>query len=189
MKKNKTQNQKGEPKQAIAQLRYLRIAPRKMRLIGAMIKKMSVNEAEAQLITHARRPAEPLLKLLRSAVENAKGKNMDIAKTIVWEVRTDKGPALKRMMPRAQGRGTPIHKDTSHVLLVLQETENVLSSRFVANRKKKESKEEKKSREAMAKEKSKDQKERPVSDRANVKKEPAAPEKGFTQKVFRRKSV
>jgi large subunit ribosomal protein L22 len=103
MKKNKTQNQKGEPKQAIAQLRYLRIAPRKMRLIGAMIKKMSVNEAEAQLITTRDDQRKRFLKLLRSAVDKTqKGKNMDFAQNNVWEVVSTKVRALKRMM-RARG--------------------------------------------------------------------------------------
>lgn len=194
-KKIAQQNTKEEkPKQATAYLRYLRIAPRKMRLMGNMIKKMSVNEAEAQLIVHKRRSSKPLLKLLRSAIENAKGKGMDITKTIVWEVRTDKGPMLKRMIPRAQGRATPIHKDTSHILMVLQETENVLSSKFVVQRKKKQTKEQKETAKNEAKENIKEhkehQKEHQISEHIeSPKKKAPASEKGFARKVFRRKSI
>ena len=60
-----------------AHLSYLRIAPRKTRSVANLIKGLSVNEAEAQLLVERRRPAKPLLKLLRSAVANAKNNQKD----------------------------------------------------------------------------------------------------------------
>ena len=57
--------------QEIVQLNYLRIAPRKVRLVANVIKGLSVNEAEAQLFVWPQRSAQPILKLLRSAVANA----------------------------------------------------------------------------------------------------------------------
>ena len=182
-KKNKKLSMEATPKIATANVRYLRMAPRKVRLIGNIIKRMHVNEAEAQLLTHARRAAEPMLKLLRSAIDNAKKNGLDISKTIVKEVRTDKGPMLKRFMPRAQGRATPIHKHTSHVILLLQESEKMVPSRFVAARKEKKSLKHEHEH-APAKKKAEKEK-KDVETKSEVK----TKDKGFSQKMFQRKSV
>ncbi len=174
-----------KPKTATAQVRYLRMAPRKVRLIGNVIKRMHVNEAEAQLITHARRAAEPMLKLLRSAIDNAKKNGLDITKTIVHEIRTDQGPMLKRWMPRAQGRATPIHKHTSHVVITLQEAEKMIQSRFVAARKEKKQPEHGHEHEHGASKKKTDKEKKDVETKTEVK----TKDKGFSQKMFQRKSV
>ena len=55
-----------------ATLRYLRIAPRKVRAVGDLLRGLPVSEAQAELLMHKRRAAKPLLKLLRSAIANAK---------------------------------------------------------------------------------------------------------------------
>ncbi len=101
-----------------------------MRLVATVIKGMSVNEAEAQLLVNPKRASEAVLKLLRSAVANAKNKQMETEKLIVKEIRVDEGPMLKRWMPRAQGRATPIHKKSSHITMVLAESEKAKKSRF-----------------------------------------------------------
>lgn len=114
-----------------ATLRYLRIAPRKMRLVSNLIRGLSVNEAEAQLLFERRRPARPLLKLLRSAVQAAKNaKHFDLGKLYVESIRVDQGPMLKRHLPRARGVATPIHKKASHVTLVLAESNVLKPPRF-----------------------------------------------------------
>ena len=117
-------------KTQIAKLNYLKIAPRKVRLIADVIKGMAVNEAEAQLLMNPKRASEPVLQLLRSAVANAKNKQMNPEKMVVKEIKVDKGPVLKRWMPRAQGRATPIHKKASHITLVLEELEKIRQPRF-----------------------------------------------------------
>ena len=182
---------------AQAMLRYLRIAPRKMRLIADIIKKKSVNEAEAQLMLHARRGAVPILKLLRSAIENAKAKKMDVTKLIVADIRVDQGPMLKRWIPRAQGRATPIHKHTSHVIIVLQESQKPVKSRFVTETKK--VKKEKKGAEKHVHEHEHEhenehehetaEEPKKKTTKEEIRKENKGPEKGFVQKMFRRKSV
>ena len=181
--KSKTNIQSG--KTATARVSYLRMAPRKVRLIGNMIKRMPVSEAEAQLIIHARRAADPMLKLLRSAIDNAKKNGLDIAKTIVYEIRTDQGPMLKRSMPRAQGRSTPIHKHTSHIVITLQEVEKLVASRFVPAKRAKKKPDHEHEHEHTAKKKTdKEKKELEVkAEKKTVK------EKGFSQKMFQRKSV
>lgn len=132
--------------QAIAKLNYLQMAPRKVRLIAGLIRGLSVNEAEAQLMLHARRASLPILKLLRSCVANAKQSNMDTAKLIVAKITVDQGPMLKRSLPRAMGRATPIHKKMSHIILVLEESSKVKTPRYAVIKKEKEVKPEKSSR-------------------------------------------
>ena len=106
------------------------MAPRKVRSVGDLIKGLPVNEAEAQLLVQTRRPSKPLLKLLRSAVANAKNNKVgNVEHLFVSSVRVDGGPMLKRMLPRARGSASPIQKKMSHVTLVLGVNEN-LKSRF-----------------------------------------------------------
>lgn len=113
-----------------AKLSYLRMAPRKVRSVGDLIKGLPVNEAEAQLLVQTRRPSKPLLKLLRSAVANAKNNGQaDLGHLFVSNVRVDGGPMLKRMLPRARGSASPIQKKMSHVTLVLGVNDK-LKSRF-----------------------------------------------------------
>ena len=102
-----------------AQLRYLRIAPRKTRNVADLIRGLSVNDAEAQLTLLRRRPAKPLLKLLRSAVANAKNNKLNADHLFVKEIRVDGGPMIKRYLPRARGSASPIQKKMSHVTITL----------------------------------------------------------------------
>src|SRR5271167_1775103 len=102
-----------------AKLNYLRIAPRKTRSVADLVKGLSVNDAEAQLMVQSRRPAKALLKLLRSAVSNAKNKNLNVDHLFVESFRVDGGPMLKRMLPRARGSASPIQKKMSNVTLTL----------------------------------------------------------------------
>ncbi len=101
-----------------------------MRLVANLIKGMQVGEAEAQLLVNPKRAAESVLKLLRSAVSNAKNGDMAVEKLIVKEIRVNEGPVLKRFMPRAQGRATSIHKKSSHITLILEESEKAVKPRF-----------------------------------------------------------
>jgi large subunit ribosomal protein L22 len=194
--KEKKQNIASAGKSATAILRYSRIAPRKMRLVAHLVKKMHVNDAEAQLTLNTRKPSAPLLKLLKSAIANAKEKQLDPAKLVIADIRVDKGPMLKRFMPRAQGRATPIHKFTSHVTLTLQESSKLSKSRFVVEKIRKAEKgkytdhtheghdhgEKEKGKLDISSEREKEQ-------RAEKKTEAQTQEKGFTKKTFRRKSV
>lgn len=71
----------------------------------------------------AKKGAPVLKKLLQSAVANAKNGGMDETKLFVKELFVNEGPTLKRSLPRAHGRATPIRKRMSHVTLVLGEKE------------------------------------------------------------------
>ena len=103
-------------------LNNLRIAPRKVRLVAALIKKMPVQEAEALLKFQGQRAALPVLKLLKSGVASAANNfSLSPEDLFIFNIFIDEGPMLKRFMPRAFGRAGAIHKKTSHITLVLEE--------------------------------------------------------------------
>lgn len=103
-----------------AKLSYLRMGPRKVRLVADLIRGRSVGRAIDILTVTNKRPAKPLLKLLLSAVANAKH-NFSLAQDglKVTTLTVDGGPMLKRWMPKAYGRATPVRERTSHINLVL----------------------------------------------------------------------
>ncbi|MFN7088351.1 MAG: 50S ribosomal protein L22 [Candidatus Paceibacteria bacterium] len=103
-----------------AKLKYLRISPKKVRPLARLIKGMEISEAEAQLRHYHKKASLSLIKLLKSAVANAQH-NFHLPKSGLYirKITVDPGPSLKRWMPRAQGRVSPILKRTSHVTVVL----------------------------------------------------------------------
>jgi len=109
-------------KQAMAKLNYLRIAPRKVRLVADLVRGMDANKAVAVLNNVRKRGADPMAKLVKSAIANAKNNlEMDENKLYIAELRVDEGPTLKRWRPRAFGRAYGINKRTSHIKIILKE--------------------------------------------------------------------
>jgi large subunit ribosomal protein L22 len=104
-----------------ATLRYLRLAPRKVRLVADHVRGMPVGGALALLKYTPNAAAKPLAKLLRSAVANAeaKGGRVDVDALFVRTLTVDGGPKMRRFMPRAMGRAYRIEKRTSHVYVEL----------------------------------------------------------------------
>jgi len=155
------------------------MAPRKVRLIADTLKGLPISEAEAQLLTRSQRVAGPLLKLLRSAIANAKNNaKLDSNKLFVESIRVDQGPMLKRILPRAQGRTTPIQKKMSHITVVLEEAAAPTTPRFTIAPPPKKEKKTKKS--AVKKPALREKKE-------EITKKPE--KAGFFKRLFRRKSV
>lgn len=104
-----------------AHLRFLRVAPRKVRLVADEVRGMKVGDALAVLKYTPQAAAEHLSKLLRSAVANAeqKGGRVDVDALFVKTLTVDQGPKMRRFMPRAMGRAYRIEKKTSHVYVEL----------------------------------------------------------------------
>lgn len=103
-----------------AKLRFLRIGPRKVRLIADMVRGKKVTKALDILSVMPKRAARPVLKLLNSAVANARhNHSLAVEDLKVAQIYVDGGPVLKRWMPKAHGRATPIRERTSHINLVL----------------------------------------------------------------------
>ena len=107
-----------------AYLKHVRISPRKVQIVLDLVRNKPVDLAMAILKHTPKAACEPLEKLLKSAMANAENNhNMDVSKLYVAECSVCQGPTLKRIRPRAQGRAFRINKRTSHITLVLKETE------------------------------------------------------------------
>lgn len=102
-----------------AKLKNYRQSPRKVRTVADLVRGKKVEEAVNSLRFLAKRAGTPIEKLILSAVANAKNIGIDDKNLFVKEIRVDKGLVMKRWMPRARGRAAPIHKRSSHVLVVL----------------------------------------------------------------------
>ena len=108
--------------EARANLKYLRISPRKVKIVLDLIRGKDVQTAYAILMQTPKAASEPVLKLLKSAAANAENNHqMDPENLYVSEVFATPGPIIKRMMPRAQGRAYRINKRTSHVTIAVSE--------------------------------------------------------------------
>jgi len=103
-----------------AKLRYLRISPRKARLVADLVRGKSVEQAQGILNFTIKRAANPILKLLNSAAANAKNNfHLDPKDMYVARIFVNEGATYKRVMPRARGSANQIHKKTCHIDLVL----------------------------------------------------------------------
>ena len=103
-----------------AKARYIRTSPRKVRLVIDVIRGMRVAQAQTQLKFMKKDAAEPVLKLLNSAIANATNNfQIDPGGLFIKTITADGGPTLHRWMPRAFGRTTPIRKRTSHISIIL----------------------------------------------------------------------
>ena len=101
--------------------KYLRISPRKMRLVINTIRKAPVDKAMIQLTYLHKHGAQLARRVLRSAIANAKVLKMDHDRLVVSEVHADAGPTLKRFQARSMGRADKILKRTSHLTIILRE--------------------------------------------------------------------
>jgi large subunit ribosomal protein L22 len=109
-------------KLARATAKFVRVSPRKARLVCDLVRGKSVNEARAILAFATRDAAVPVRKVLESAAANADNNHgMRSDELILAHVTVDPGPTIKRFRPRAMGRATPILKRTSHITIGLAE--------------------------------------------------------------------
>jgi large subunit ribosomal protein L22 len=111
---------------ANAKLNYIRIAPRKMRLLADLVRGKKVDKAMVLLDFNLKKGGVPIKKLLAQAIANAKdnsdlGKQLDSSLLYISKITVDEGPKLKRWRARARGRAARIHKKTSHITIVLDE--------------------------------------------------------------------
>jgi large subunit ribosomal protein L22 len=108
-----------------AKLMYLHIAPRKVRLIVDLVRGKTVENAQRVLNFADKRASAPVLKLLNSAIANAKNNFQieDIANLYISKILVNEGPKHKRWRPASRGRANEIRKRTSHIILELDEIE------------------------------------------------------------------
>ena len=108
-----------------AKARYVRIAPRKARLIADQVRGLHIEKARALLQFSPRGAAHDIHKLINSAAANAENNHDLIGDEMrVASITVDEGPTLRRFRPRAMGRATPINKRTSHIAVALTPVED-----------------------------------------------------------------
>ena len=103
-----------------ASAKYVRVSPRKVRLIADQVRGKHIDDARSLLQFSPRSAADDVSKVIESAAANAEA-NHDLIgdEMVVHSIRVDEGPTLKRFRPRAMGRATPIHKRTCHITVAL----------------------------------------------------------------------
>jgi ribosomal protein L22 len=103
-----------------ASSRYVRVAPRKARLIADQVRGLHIEQARALLEFSPRGAAQDIRKLLESAASNAENNHDLIGDEMrIAEITVDEGPTLRRFQPRAMGRASRINKRTCHIALAL----------------------------------------------------------------------
>ena len=108
--------------EATAVAKYVRVAPRKVRVVMDLIRGKNVAEAFAILKFTPKVGADVIEKVLKSAVANAENNfDMNVDKLYVSSAYVDQGPTLKRIHPRSRGQAFRILKRTSHVTVVVEE--------------------------------------------------------------------
>ena len=116
--------------EAKAQARFVRVTPQKARRVVDLIRGKQATEAVAVLKFAPQTASEPILKVVQSAIANARVKAdrasvaFDEQKLFISEAFIDEGPTLKRFRPRAQGRASQILKRTSHITVVVAPRED-----------------------------------------------------------------
>ncbi|MFZ5826167.1 MAG: 50S ribosomal protein L22 [Bacillota bacterium] len=107
-----------------ASARYIRISPRKVRVVIDLVRGKSVSEALTLLKFIPKRASEPIAKVIASAAANAEHNfNLNKDNLVVSQAFVDQGPTLKRFHPRQRGQAFPILKRTSHITVAVKEKE------------------------------------------------------------------
>src|SRR5690349_23197583 len=106
-----------------ASSRYVRVAPRKARLIADQVRGLHIEQARALLEFSPRGAAQDIRKLIESAAANAENNHDLVADEMrIAEITVDEGPTLRRFRPRALGRASRINERTSHIAVALRPT-------------------------------------------------------------------
>ena len=107
--------------EARAIARYVRVTPRKVNQVLDLVRGMDVENALDTLTFSKKHVAKKIEKTVRSAVANAvqADSGVDVDDLYVKEALVGPGPVMKRWLPRAQGRATPLWKRTSHITIIL----------------------------------------------------------------------
>jgi len=116
------ERKKNADKRPQAHAKYIRISPRKVKIVIDLIRGKSAEEAQA-ILTYTPKAAAPVvLKVLNSAIANAvNNKGLNVKDLFVAEVYANPGPTLKRYVARSRGSASPMLKRTSHISVVLDQ--------------------------------------------------------------------
>lgn len=121
--------------ESIARVRHIRITPQKARRVVDLIRGKNAQEALAILKFAPQAASEPIFKLVASAIANARVKadnenlRLNEDELVIARAFVDEGATLKRFRPRAQGRAFRINKRTSHITVVLQTSDELVTAK------------------------------------------------------------
>ncbi len=115
-----------------AEQKYLLISPKKVRVVVEMIKKLKPSLAVESLSLVGKAAAEPLRKVILSALANARVKGISEDTLTFKEIQIGEGPRLKRGQPVSRGQWHPIKKRMSHIRVTLMTTEKKGEVKHVA---------------------------------------------------------
>jgi large subunit ribosomal protein L22 len=121
--------------ESIARVRHIRVTPQKARRVVDLIRGKNAQEALAILKFAPQSASEPIYKLVASAIANARVKadnenlRLNEDELVISSAYVDEGATLKRFRPRAQGRAFRINKRTSHITVVLQSADELVSAK------------------------------------------------------------
>lgn len=108
--------------EVVSSIRFIRISPRKLRLLAVEIEKLSVQKALIALQFVEKKAATPLTKVIQAATADATHNfKLDEQKLVIKRIEVGEGPRLKRATPRSRGMSHPILKRTAHVKVTLQD--------------------------------------------------------------------
>ncbi len=188
-----------------AKAKHIRMSPKKIRLVADIVRGMETVRALNQLNFINKKAAGPIIKLIKSAIANAvHNYELDGNNLYIKEIKIDEGKVLKRWMPRAHGRATPVRKGSSHIILVLAEIKDSgtigakkrkieapvnlkeMTKKVEGDKVKREEKEAKVAEKAVKPEEVKKSEEL-TSGKSAVLKPEKADKKGFVSRMFRRK--
>lgn len=167
-----------------AKLSYLRTSPRKVRLVTDLVRGLKATDAQNQLRFSVKRGALPVLKLLNSAIANAKHNfGIDVNSLYIEKIIVNTAPMLKRWKARSRGMANPIKKRSSHIEITLKDSEGKKSKKKTANKGGDFPEIEKSEKGERV-----DRTEKRLSFRPEKEKSAKVKKENISQKIFRRKS-
>jgi large subunit ribosomal protein L22 len=105
-----------------AKAKNIKSSSRKMRLVIDVVRGMKIEAAVNQLQFMNKKAAKPVMKLVKSATANAVNNfELEESNLYIKTIRVDEGKTMKRWLPRARGRATPLRKRSCHIILLLDE--------------------------------------------------------------------
>ncbi|HBI17504.1 MAG: 50S ribosomal protein L22 [Candidatus Moranbacteria bacterium GW2011_GWF2_34_56] len=178
-----------------AKLKNLRVSPRKVRISADIVRGCNIEDAIFRLDNTVKKSNEPIKKMLLSAVANAQNNfNLDKESLVIVDIQVGEGITMKRWMPRAYGRASEILKRSSHVYITLEGKEGVDKKATKKKSAKKSEVEDKTEGSAETVEKVSTKKDETLKlnkkshYRVDAKKKESR-EKGWSKKMFKRKSA
>ncbi len=112
--------------ETIAKAKHIRMSAQKARLVADLVRGKKVTDALSILQFTPKKPARLIEKVIKSARANAEDRNVpDPDEMTIERIFVDKGPIIKRMFPRARGRADVLHKNLSHITVVLSDGNSV----------------------------------------------------------------